>query len=370
MTCPKASAGRWPALAAALAVSLALGAREVRAQTIPGCGEVLFHESFEDGNLASRGWYDGPGGTISTTGNLPGSNGSFECRFAPGSTNCVGGHPARHGLEPTETLYVRLLLKFDENWVGSGLPYHPHIFNFYTNLDGAYVAPTDTHLTTYAEVVNGVAVMSVQDNLNIDESCILLYPGSFVGCNGDFASYPFTEARSVAACNGLQGDVDLHSCYGQPGSWTSAREWHSATVAYGNGPAPYDKGSWHMVEIYYELNSIRDGVGVPDGKLRWRHDGETILSSDAILYRTGEHPGMAFDQLALLPYIGPPGSPIDQRFWIDEMTVATADPDTCDSVPASSPASVGALIASLTAVAAAAARLSGRRPPRRRTPAA
>jgi hypothetical protein len=357
--------GRGLAVWRAVGLTLALLiSGDAFAQGIPGCGDELFTERFEDANLASRGWYDGASGTISTTGNLPGSAGSFECRFAPGSTNCVGGHPARHGFAATDSLYVRFLLKFGDEWVGSGQPYHPHMFNFYTNLDGDFVAPTDTHLTTYAEVVNGRPVMSVQDNQNVDEACIWMYPGGFIGCNGDFDTYVFSEERSVATCNGLQGEVDLYSCWGQSGTWTSAREWHSDIVTFGDGPPPFDKQSWHVVEIYYELNSIQNGVAVPDGKLRWLQDGVTILSSDEILYRTGEHPTMGFDQVALLPYIGNSGSPIDQRFWMDEMTFATASPDFCPAVPASSPASTGLLVAALVAVVSAVPTR------RRRTPAA
>ena len=73
------------------------------------------------------------------------------------------------------------------------------------------------------------------------------------------------------------------------------------------------------------MNSIQNGVGVPDGQIRWVQDGTTLISHDAILLRTGAHPTLAFDQLAMLPYIGD-GSPIAQSFWVDDMTVATARP--------------------------------------------
>ena len=50
-----------------------------------------------------------------------------------------------------------------------------------------------------------------------------------------------------------------------------------------------------------------------------------LISSDEILFRTGAHAGMAFDQFAMLPYIGD-GSPIDQSSWVDDLLVATAKP--------------------------------------------
>jgi hypothetical protein len=73
------------------------------------------------------------------------------------------------------------------------------------------------------------------------------------------------------------------------------------------------------------MNSVRDGVGVPDGQIRWVQDGRTLISSDRILFRTGQHPNLRFNQFAVLPYIGP-GSPVAQTFWMDELRVATARP--------------------------------------------
>jgi hypothetical protein len=54
-------------------------------------------------------------------------------------------------------------------------------------------------------------------------------------------------------------------------------------------------------------------------------DGKTLLSSDQILLRTGAHGSLKFNQFAMFPYIGD-GSPVDQRFWVDDLTVATARP--------------------------------------------
>jgi hypothetical protein len=291
---------------------------------IPGGGTVLFEEPFDDAMFDQRGWYDGPMGTITTAEHATGSPSAFECGFAPGATSCSGGKPARHKFTDSDTVYLAFWLKFSANWVGSGLPYHPHMFHFLTNLDSDFVGPASTFLTTYTEVVEGRAMLALQDSTNVDDNCILRNDDSFVGCNGDFASYVFTEDRSACSCNGLVGEVDGRDCFDTGNGWYSSRSWRSPMVAFGD-TAPFDKNAWHRVEIYFALNGIQNGIGAPDGKIRWVQDGQTLVSSDQILFRTGSHATMMFNQFAMLPYIGD-GSPLDQQFWVDDLVVATARP--------------------------------------------
>jgi len=293
--------------------------------TIPGHGVILFRETFDDGRFAARGWYDGPAGRISTTERAPGSEGAFECAFAPGALSCTDGKPARRQFPPTETVYASFWLKFSANWRGSGRAYHPHMFHFINDLDDDRVGPARTYLTTYIEVVNGRAVLALQDARNVDPACVLRNNDTVAGCGGDFRTYRFTERRSVAACNGLIGDLQGRDCFPTgDGTWYSARMW-SSPEAWTNGPGPHDQSAWHFVEVYFAMNSIRDGIGVPDGRIRWVQDGRTLIAADRILMRTGQHPMLRFDQFAMLPYIGP-GSPVAQTFWVDDLTVATARP--------------------------------------------
>ena len=98
----------------------------------------------------------------------------------------------------------------------------------------------------------------------------------------------FTEDRSVAACNGIVGDLDGKDCFDN-GYWYSSRSW------FADGAITDD--AWHRVEIYFELNTIDNGVGLPNGKIRWVQDGVTLISSDAILLRTATHPNMAFEPI-------------------------------------------------------------------------
>lgn len=303
---------------------------------IPNCGTVLFQESFNDGNVASRGWYDTSGVSISTSEHAPGSNSSFECSFAPGANSCSGGHPGRRKFPDAETLYLSFYIKFSNNWVGSGRSYHPHMFHFISNLDSDYVGPANAHLVTYAEVVQKNAFMALQDSRNVDTNCILLNNDSFVGCNGDFNSYVFSENRSSQACNGLVGELDQRDCYNAGSYWYSHRSWLSDGEAFTDEAGPRNKNNWHHVEAYYEMNSIVNGVGVPNGKIRWVQDGETLISSDQILYRTGQYPNLAFDQFMMPPYIGD-GSPVAQQFWVDEMVIATAKPGCGDTTAPAAP---------------------------------
>jgi hypothetical protein len=293
---------------------------------IPGGGTVLFAEPFDDANFDTRGWYDSTGGSISSSEHIDGSPSSFECHFAVGATSCSAGKPARHPITATESVYLGFHIKFSSNWVGSGLPYHPHMFHFVNDLDDQYVGPAHTYLTTYTEVVEGRAMLALQDSKNVDLNCILLNNDSFVGCNGDFDSYPFTEQRSVCSCNGLVGDLDGRDCFSNGnGTYYSSRAWRTPSVVFGDTPGPYDKTAWHFVEVYFEMNGIDQGVGVPDGRIRWVQDGQVLISYDHILLRTGDHPTLRFNQFAMLPYIGD-GSPVDQYFWVDDMVVATARP--------------------------------------------
>jgi hypothetical protein len=284
------------------------------------CGRVLFAEPFEDDDFMSRGWYDGPSGALSTQEHVDGSTASYMCRFAPGATVCQGGTPGRHLFEPQMAVCLSYWVKYSDNWVGSAKPYHPHEFHFITNADDIYVGPANSHLTTYIEQVGGTPRLAIQDSRNVDASCILLNNDNFVGCNGNFDTYPFTENRSAASCNGLVGDLDGRDCFANAGGYYSARFWNAEVRAFGDD-APWDKNDWHLVQSYWSLNEIEDGIGIPNGVLRYWVDGELLISHDQILMRTGAHPDMRFDQFLIAPYIGD-GSPVDQTMWIDDLVVA------------------------------------------------
>ena len=283
---------------------------------------ILFEEKFEDNNFASRGWYDGAGGTLSDIEHLPGSNFSFECKYQKGDTGCKGGNPGRRLFEETEIVYLTYFVKYSKNWEGSNRSYHPHEFYFTTNKDGKYVGPAKSRLTTYIEQNEGTPRIAIQDSLNVDENCIKKNNNDIVGCNGNFDSYNFTESRSVASCNGLIGDLDERDCYNTGSYWYSSRGWSAKETYFRDNPGKYYKNDWHCIEVMFNMNSIQKGVGIPDGKIRLWFDEELIISYDNILLRTGEFPDMKFSQFLILPYIGP-GSPVEQTMWIDNLTIST-----------------------------------------------
>src|SRR5207245_553152 len=55
---------------------------------------------------------------------------------------------------------------------------------------------------------------------------------------------------------------------------------------------------------YFQLNSIANGTGVPDGIVRYWFDGQLVIEHANVLLRTGTHPSMKFNQLLIAPYIG------------------------------------------------------------------
>jgi len=281
---------------------------------------ILLFEDFESGDFAAKGWYDGFPDQRTTTEYKNGSH-SYAGHFTQGATSSGAG---RHLFTPTDKVYMSYWVKYSQNYIGSGVGYHPHEWNMLTNLDWEYQGPADTYLTTYVEQNAGRPILALQDSKNVDPNCILLNNNSFVGCNGDFNSYPFDENRSVCSCNGLIGDVDRRDCFSSVGSshgYYSSRSWVADSIYFRNDPGPYYKNDWHFIEAYFEMNTIENGIGIPNGKIRYWYDGQTLISSDSILMRTGAHPDMKFNQLFYGGYIGV-GSPVDQTWWVDDLTLA------------------------------------------------
>ena len=77
------------------------------------------------------------------------------------------------------------------------------------------------------------------------------------------------------------------------------------------------------MEAYFQLNTVFNGVGQADGVVQYWFNGALIIDRHDILFRTGAHPTLQMDQLAIAPYIGD-GSPVDQYMWVDNLRVATA----------------------------------------------
>jgi hypothetical protein len=279
---------------------------------------ILFQENFEDTNFAARGWYDHLSGSVTTAEHVRGSTASFQCTYAQGGTTCQAGVPGRHLFTPSDIVYVSFWVKYSANFVGSGQSYHPHEFNMMTNKDDEYIGPACTHLTTYIEQTGGKPMLAIQDSLNVNDGCILQNSDPVTKCD----SYPYGEDRSVASCNGIDGYLDLRDCWWFDSFWYSARAWYADDVYFKSEQGPYYKNDWHFIEALWKMNTISNGVGVPDGSIRYWYDGEPLISSDNILLRTGANADMLFNQLMTGMYIGD-GSPVTQTMWVDNLTVST-----------------------------------------------
>jgi hypothetical protein len=285
----------------------------------PQTSTVLLEEKFEDGGFTARGWYDfyNDGLTsLSTAEHAPGSSRSLEVRFLAGRTNPTPAASARRAFTETESVYLSYWVKYSTNWVGSAKPYHPHEFQFFTNEDVPFVAPAYTSLSLYVEhnyeAAGGVPVIAIQDAKNIDATRI----------NQDLTNV--TERRAVAGCNG-DSDGTPSACYPSGNVYLNGKNWRGNQVAFSAAAGASYKANWHKVEVYFRLNTIKDGRGVTDGILQYWADGKLILDKRNILFRTGTHANMRFNQLLMTPYIGD-GSPVAQTMWIDDLVLRTAPP--------------------------------------------
>ena len=300
----------------ALAAVLAFGSFS-SAQTPP---VILIQESFEDSVLTARGWYDVVGPvTVSSTEKYAGT-GSLECHFAVGGTSCSGGYPGRHQFQESDSVYIAYYIKHSSNWIGSGQPYHPHMFMFLTNLEDPYSNLAYTHLTAYVEENGGVPMQLIQDGANIDENRI----------GQDLTNV--TEQRAVAGCNGDSDGYGDGQCYQNGSVHWNGKAWSASQVYFSDTPGPYYKGAWHLVEAYFKLNSIVAGKGARDGVLRCWIDGRLVIDKAGVVLRTGVRATMKFNQLVIAPWIGD-GSPANQYFWIDNLIVATARPAVPPPIP-------------------------------------
>lgn len=272
---------------------------------------VLLTESFEDAAVAGRGWYDNTNPAISTVEHYSGA-GALQMAFPAGGTIATKGGAVRHKFAGTDRVFLRYWVKYSANWIGSGVNYHPHEFHFVTNLDGDFIGPSATHLTTYVEHVyqnGGIPRLALTDASNIDITKV----------NVDLTHQ--TETRSVNGCNG-NGDSYPTNCYQLGTAWRNEKVWLASAPSFTPGPGPGYKNAWHKVEAYFQLNSIQGGIGIADGVTQYWFDGQLIIDHHNVLLRTGQYPAMQFTQFLIAPYIGV-GSPVAQTMWVDDLVIAT-----------------------------------------------
>jgi hypothetical protein len=182
--------------------------------------------------------------------------------------------------------------------------------------DTAYIGPFSSHITVMYGAEEANPSVALSDSLNVDGSCVKEANGTVIGCAGNFDTYKFGEARAVAGCNGAASDVTRWEC-----------ETDSTSPSgYGNGSyrsgtaTPFTDGGWHFIEGFFAMSSIANGIGQPDGVVRYWVDGQPVLASDHMLLRTGAQPQLAWNQLVLAPFLEVTGAA--QELWLDELTIA------------------------------------------------
>ena len=293
------------------------GSSAITVTAASGGGTVLIQERFEDIAFASRGWYDNTGMAITDTEHIAGSTHALEVHFKVGATNPTWGGSARHLFQATPTLYISYWVKYSDNWVGSGQPYHPHEFLVMSDLDGDYDGPSISWLVAYLEhnyQNGGIPRLALQDSKAINTS-FGTPPTNLIG---------ITENRSTSGCNGVVETNVVTSCFSFP-PWYNAKELSASRVWFQPTPGPAYKGNWNHVEAYFAINSIVGGIGRADGVAQYWFNGTLVIDRHDILFRTGARPSINFHQFLIAPYIGD-GSPVDQYMWVDDLTVATGKP--------------------------------------------
>lgn len=286
----------------------------VTAAAPPPGGTLLFQENFEDANLASRGWYDNTSVLLSTAEHIAGSNSSAEYRFPTGATVPTSGGSQRRKFTPTNSFYLSYYVKYSANWVGSNHPYHPHEFQAMSTMDGDYDGPSNGYLVVYVEQNyqnGGKPRLALQDNKSVNYSYGAL-PNNLVGV---------TENRSVGGCNGMVESNIFSECFDFGSYWYNDKQLIGPVVFQPTAGAGY-KNNWNFVEAYFQINTIVNGVGQADGVMQYWFNGTLIIDRHDILFRTGAHPSIQFNQFVIAPYIGD-GSPVDQSMFIDNLRVAT-----------------------------------------------
>lgn len=290
-------------------------------------GAVLFQEKFEDANFSSRGWYDNTALQLSTVEHIQGSLSSAEFHFTVGATKPASGGSIRMAIADTDSVYVSYYVKYGSSWTGSNKTYHPHEFLLLTNLDGSWTGPAYTYLTAYVEQNEGEPLIAIQDGRNVDETRV----------GQDLTNV--TESRAVAGCNGDSDGYGNGECYLNGSVHWNGKSWRAGQIYFQDAQGQYYKNDWHFIEAYVKLNSIANGKGMADGVIRYWYDRVPVINLSNVVIRTGQYPNMKFNQFMIAPYIGD-GSPIDQTFWVDDLTVGTSIPT--DTVAPAAPSNLTA----------------------------
>lgn len=263
---------------------------------------TFFSEEFDDASFSGRGWYDQSGSpVIDSTVHANGSSASIRFHWAVAATTPPTPH--RHLFTASDSVYVSFWMKLGTAaipWQGSGKPYHPHLIQFLTDADDAFVGPNSALLSVLIETSLFTPRFAAADGAAVN--------GAFIGQNLLASSTP----HAIAGGNGSQNASAQY--FSDPPGYSNSTFWDAAAPAFVND-------TWHFTAWYIAMNSTAGGFANPDGILQCWVDGVQKINFTNVYLRTGDNPARKFNQLLLAPYIGD-GSPIAQDMWIDRLTVA------------------------------------------------
>ena len=250
------------------AICLALRAQE----------DVLISETFDDGQLNMRGWYDGTACRIA--GNSKHGAGCIEYEWIKGIQQVRGSSPQRHLFQPVEELYIRFYLKLSEDWKWTGVNWHPHLTHFLTTENSELHGPAASHLTMYIEPVNGKLRLAATDIQN------------------ENMPHGLTQGPLKGGYNGM---------------------------LYDSKELLFEDDKWHCIEAFFRLNSLdlNDDKPNKDGIVRGWFDGKLVIDHSDVVLRSADFPDMKFNQFLVSPYFGPGLLNNSQRLWIDELVIST-----------------------------------------------
>lgn len=245
--------------------------------TAPKTESQVFRESFEDADLARRGWYDGS--RVRLAEGVPEAGRAVEYRFETGKLTPSDSSGVRRLFAPTERVSLRCYLKLSANWSWTNRPYGPHLLHFMTTENDKYHGPAASHLTLYIEPVNGKLRLAAQDIQNKDSPHGLTQGPLRGGYNAQFF-----DSQNVL----------------------------------------FDDGEWHCVEAFFQLNSLDRANDSPnaDGIARGWVDDKLVIDRSDVIFRSTDFPSMKLNQFLMLPYFHH-GVPREQTLWIDELVVGT-----------------------------------------------
>ncbi len=259
------------------AVAERAGSRSASSSASAPVEDVLFRESFEGADLASRAWYDAR--SLQLASQPAGGASCAEFAWDENAKPTASGG-ARHLFAPTDEVYIRFYLKLSKGWSWTGRNYHPHLLHFMTTENGPYFGPAASHLTVYVEPVDGHLRLAAQDIQN------------------QSSPHGLTQGPIKGGYNGM---------------------------LYNSKDVLFADDQWHCIEAQFKLNTldVANDKPNPDGIVRGWFDGKLVIDETNVVLRSTDFPNMRFNQFLMLPYFGPGLLPHAQKLWIDELVVGT-----------------------------------------------